>query len=96
MGLVNRVLADRDALEAAVAEELEGIHKTPGSVVALLKGRLNDLQATRGYRSGPTATVDQSLFAASAGTEVAERFHEIVAEEGVNAAIDWMHTAEKE
>ena len=96
MGLVNRVFDDGTALEAAVEAELERIRKTPGAVVTLLKDTLNDVQETQGYRSGSAGAVDEYLFAATAGTEAAGRFHDIVEEEGVSAAIEWMHTTEKE
>lgn len=96
MGLVNRVVADADALEAAVAEEIDHIKKTPSSVVKLLKDSLNDVQETQGYRSNSAAGVGEYLYAVTAETETAERFHDIVDEEGVNTAIEWMNTAEKD
>lgn len=96
MGLINRVVADREALEAAVAEEVEHMKKTPSSVVKLLKDSLNDIQETQGYRSNSAGQIDEYLFAVTSETETAHRFHEIVDEEGVNAAIEWMNTAEKD
>jgi enoyl-CoA hydratase len=96
IGIVNRVVEDRPALEAAVAEEVEHITKTPSSVVKLLKDTLNDVQETRGYRSDSAGKIDEYLYAVTSETETAHRFHEIVEEEGVNAAIEWMNTAEKD
>jgi enoyl-CoA hydratase len=96
MGLVNRVVADRDALDAAIEEELAHMKKTPSSVVKLLKDTLNDIQETRGYRANSAANIDEYLFAVTAETETAKQFHDIVDEEGVNAAIEWMNTAEKD
>ncbi|MGM0606461.1 MAG: enoyl-CoA hydratase/isomerase family protein [Halobacteriota archaeon] len=96
MGLINRVVADRDALSEAVAAEVEHMKKTPSSVVKLLKDSLNDIQETQGYRSNAAGQIDEYLFAVTSETETAHRFHEIVDEEGVNAAIKWMNTAEKD
>lgn len=96
MGLVNRVVEDEDALQAAVDEEISHIKKTPSSVVKLLKDMLNDIQETQGYRSNSAGQIDEYLFAVTSETETAHRFHEIVDEEGVNAAIQWMNTAEKD
>lgn len=96
MGLVNRVVEDREALDEAVAEEVDAIKKTPSAVVKLLKDTLNDIQETQGYRSNSAGNVDEFLWAATSETDAAHRFHEIVDKEGVNAAIEWMNTAEKE
>jgi enoyl-CoA hydratase len=96
MGLVNRVVADREALDEAVAEEIDHMKKTPSSVLKLVKDNLNDVQETRGYRANSAGKLDEYLFAVTSETEAAHRFHEIVEEEGVNAAIEWMNTAEKE
>ncbi|MFC4245974.1 enoyl-CoA hydratase/isomerase family protein [Natribaculum luteum] len=96
MGLVNRVVEDEDALEAAVEEEVSHIKKTPSSVVKLLKDTLNDIQETQGYRSNSAGQIDEYLFAVTSETETAHRFHEIVDEEGVSAAIEWMNTTEKD
>lgn len=96
MGLVNRVLDDEAALEDAVEAELDHMKKTPSSVIKLLKDNLNDIQETQGYRANSAGNIDEFLFAVSSETEVAKRFHEIVDEEGVNAAIEWMNTAEKD
>lgn len=96
MGLVNRVVADEAALQAAVEEEVAHIRKTPSSVVKLLKDTMNDIQETQGYRSNAAGNIDEYLFAVTSETETAHRFHEIVDEEGVSAAIEWMNTAEKD
>jgi enoyl-CoA hydratase/carnithine racemase len=96
MGLINEVVEDPEALEAAVAEEISHMKKTPSSVVKLLKDSLNDLQETQGYRSNSAAKIDEYLFAVTSETETAHEFHDIVEEEGVNAAIEWMNTAEKD
>ncbi|WP_416841399.1 enoyl-CoA hydratase/isomerase family protein [Haloferax sp. DFSO52] len=96
MGLINRVVEDEDALWDAVEEEVSHIKKTPSSVVKLLKDTLNDIQETQGYRSNSAGQIDEFLFAVTSETETAHRFHEIVEEEGVNAAIEWMNTAEKD
>jgi enoyl-CoA hydratase/carnithine racemase len=96
MGLVNRVVEDEDALWAAVEAEVDHMKKTPSSVVKLLKNTLNEIQETRGYRSNSAAQIDEYLFAVTSETETAKRFHDIVEEEGVNAAIEWMNTTEKD
>ena len=96
MGLVNEVVEDAEALEAAIAEEISHMKKTPSSVVKLVKDSLNEIQETQGYRSNSAAKIDEYLFAATSETETAHEFHDIVEEEGVNAAIEWMNTAEKD
>lgn len=96
MGLINRVVADKAALDEAVEEEVDNIKKTPSSVVKLLKDSLNDIQETQGYRANSAANIDEFLFAVTSETETAHRFHDIVDDEGVNAAIKWMNTAEKD
>ncbi|MFO7925987.1 MAG: enoyl-CoA hydratase/isomerase family protein [Halobacteriota archaeon] len=96
MGLVNQVVEDRDGLNEAIEAELAHIKKTPGSVVKLIKDNLNDIQETQGYRANSAGKIDEYLFAVTSETEAAHRFHEIVEEDGVNAAIEWMNTAEKD
>ncbi len=96
MGLVNQVLEDREALDAAIEAELAHIKKTPSSVIKLIKDNLNDVQETQGYRSNSAGNIDEYLFAVSSETETAKRFHEIVEEDGVNAAIEWMNSTEKD
>ncbi len=96
MGLINRVVPDSDALEEAVATEIDHMKKTPSSVMKVLKDSLNDIQETQGYRSNSAGQIDEYLFAVTSETETAHRFHEIVDEDGVNAAIEWMNTAEKD
>jgi len=96
MGLVNRVVEDREALNEAVAAEIDHMKKTPSSVLKLVKDNLNDVQETRGYRSNSAGKLDEYLFAVTSETEAAHQFHDIVEEEGVNAAIEWMNTAEKD
>jgi enoyl-CoA hydratase len=96
MGLVNRVVEDAEALEAAVQREIDHMKKTPSSVLKLIKDSLNDIQETQGYRSGSAAKLDEYLFAVTSETETAHQFHDIVEEEGVNAAIEWMNTTEKD
>lgn len=96
MGLINEVVEDADALWDAVDEEISHMKKTPSSVIKLVKDNLNDVQETQGYRSDSAAKIDEYLFAVTSETETAHKFHEIVEEEGVNAAIEWMNTAEKD
>ena len=96
MGLINRVVPDADALDAAIDAEIVEIKKTPSSVVKLLKDTLNDVQHTQGYRSDSAGKIDEYLMALSTATEVANEFDRVRAEGGVNAAIEWMHEAEKD
>jgi hypothetical protein len=70
--------------------------KTPSSVLKLVKDNLNDIQETRGYRANSAGKIDEYLFAVTSETEAAHEFHDIVEAEGVNAAIEWMNTAEKD
>lgn len=95
MGIVNRVVSN-DELMDTVLEEVDHIKRVPSAVTKLLKDSLNDVQETRGYRSNSAANVAKYLYAVSAETETAKEFHDIVDEDGVSAAIDWMRTAKKD
>lgn len=95
-GLVNRCVPDADALDQVIAEELDHLKKTPSSVVKLLKDTLNHVQVSQGYRAGSAAKVDEYLMALSTATETAAEFDRVRDEGGVNAAIEWMHEAEKD
>jgi enoyl-CoA hydratase/carnithine racemase len=95
MGLVNHVVA-HDELMDEVMDEVDHMKRVPSAVTKLLKDTLNEIQEDHGYRSNSAANVAKYLYAASAETETANKFHEIADTEGVSAAIDWMQTAEKE
>jgi hypothetical protein len=47
-----------------------------------------------GYRA-PDGRLDRYMWAFSANTTVRDEFSRIQSEEGLEAAIDWMHSAEK-
>jgi enoyl-CoA hydratase len=93
MGLVNRVVPDGD-LGAAVDDEIESILKTPGSAVALVKDMLNDVQETQGYRR--YGRIDEYLGTLTMESAAAQRFREIRDEEGLSAALEWVHETDKE
>ncbi|HKJ59120.1 MAG TPA: enoyl-CoA hydratase-related protein, partial [Halobacteriales archaeon] len=91
MGYVNRVVPD-DELAAAVAEEVDHIKKTPGAVVALTKEMINEVQEAQGDRRG---RIDEALATLTMEGAAAKRFREIRDEEGLDAALEWMHGADK-
>ena len=92
MGYVNRVVGD-DELEATVAEEVDHIRKTPGAVVALTKEMINEVQEAQGDRRG---RIDEALSTLTMESAAAKRFREIRDEEGLDAALEWMHGTDKE
>lgn len=92
MGLVNRVVPAED-LESTVTEEVEHIRKTPGAVVALLKDMVNEVQEAQGDRR---ARVDEALAALTMEGATPRRFREIREEEGLEAALEWMHETDKD
>jgi len=92
MGLVNHVVP-ADELEKTVASELSAIRKTPSTAVAVAKDMINDVQETQGYRRyGRTA---EYVGALTMETSTPERFREIRDEEGLEAALEWMHGTDK-
>jgi enoyl-CoA hydratase len=93
MGLVNRVVPDGD-LGAAVEEEVDAILKTPGSAVALVKDMVNDVQETQGFRR--YGRIDEYLGTLTMESAAAKRFREIRDDEGLQAALEWVHETDKE
>ena len=93
MGLVNRVVPDGD-LGAAVEEEIDRILKTPSSAVALVKDMINDAQETQGYRR--YGRIDEYLGTLTMESAAATRFREIRDEEGLSAALEWVHGTDKD
>ncbi|MFB6082648.1 MAG: enoyl-CoA hydratase/isomerase family protein [Halorientalis sp.] len=92
MGLVNRVVPDGD-LGAAVEEEIDHIRKTPSAAVALVKDMVNDVQETQGYRR--YGRLAESLGTLTMESETATEFREIRDEEGLGAALEWVHETDK-
>lgn len=90
-GLVNQVVPP-DELDGAVADEADRIKKTPGVAVSMVKDMVNEVQTAQGYR--PSA-VDERLAILSMETETPKRFREIRDAEGFEAALEWMHEADK-
>jgi len=93
MGLVNRVVPDGD-LGAAVDEEVDHILKTPGSAVALVKDMVNDVQETQGYRR--YGRIDEYLGTLTMESDAATTFRDIRDEEGLSAALEWVHGTDKD
>ncbi|MEF8867514.1 MAG: enoyl-CoA hydratase/isomerase family protein [Haloarculaceae archaeon] len=92
MGMVNRVVPESE-LEATVEAELAEIRKTPSTAVAVAKAMVNDVQEAQGYRRyGRLAEYVGSM---TMETEAATRFREIRDEEGLDAALEWMHGTDK-
>jgi enoyl-CoA hydratase len=92
MGLVNRVVPDGQ-LGDAVEAEIDHITKTPSAAVALVKDMLNDVQETQGYRR--YGRLDESLGTLTMESETATEFREIRDEEGLQAALEWVHGTDK-
>ena len=92
MGMVNRVVPEGE-LEATVETELAGIRKTPGTAVAVAKAMVNDVQEAQGYRR--YGRVAEYVGTMTMETETARRFREIRDEEGLDAALEWMHGTDK-
>lgn len=91
-GMVNRTVPHEDLMDEVFAEVAE-IRKVPRPVVTLSKQMLNGVQDQQGFRPA----VKNSEFLAALGhlTEGGQRFHELIEEEGLNAAFDWMYGADK-
>jgi enoyl-CoA hydratase len=92
MGLVNDVVP-REALDARVAEEVDHIRKTPGTAVTLVKDLLNDVQETQGFRRA--GRVEEYVATLTMESEAATEFRRIRDEEGLQAALAWMHETDK-
>lgn len=91
MGLVNQVVPTGE-LDDAVATEAGHIKKTPGVSVSLVKSMINEVQAAQGYR---TTSIDEYLGILTTETATPKRFREIREAEGFEAALEWMHEADK-
>jgi enoyl-CoA hydratase/carnithine racemase len=92
MGLVNRVVPAAD-LEGAVDDEVAQITKTPSTAVAIVKDMLNGVQETQGFRR--YGRVEEYVGALTMESATPERFREIRDEEGLQAALEWMHETDK-
>lgn len=90
--MVNRAVPADDLMDE-VWEVIAGIKLTPPTAVAIAKANLNEAMEKQGFALD--GKVEHYLWAISMMTETGERFRDIVAEEGVTAAIEWMHEAEK-
>ena len=93
MGMVNRVVPEGE-LETTVEAELAEIRKTPSTAVAVAKAMVNDVQETQGYRR--YGRVEEFVGTMTMETEAAKRFREIRDEEGLEAALEWMHGTDKD
>ena len=93
MGLVNHVVPESD-LEEAVQEEIEHIRKTPSTALAITKDMLNDVQETQGFRR--YGRVGEYVGTLTMESEAATHFRDLRDEEGLQAALEWMHTSDKE
>jgi Enoyl-CoA hydratase/carnithine racemase len=92
IGMVNRCVPD-DALMATVWEEIEAMKLTPRATLQITKHMLNDVMEMQGYR--PAVRTSGYLATLSHQSTHGRRFFEIREEEGIGAAIEWMHAAEK-
>ena len=92
MGLVNHVV-EAGALESAIEDELAAIRKTPSTAVAVVKDMINDVQETQGFRRH--GRIAEYVGTLTMETSTPERFREIRDEEGLEAALEWMHGTDK-
>jgi enoyl-CoA hydratase/carnithine racemase len=93
IGLVNRTVPTDELWERVMAE-VDRIKLTPSTTVALSKYMLNDAMQRLGY-GAPDGRLDRYLWGFSANTTAKDEFGRIQTEEGLEAAIEWMNTAEK-
>jgi len=92
MGMVNRVVPEGE-LEATVEAELAEIRRTPSAAVAVAKAMVNDVQEAQGYRR--YGRLAEFVGTMTMETDAAKRFREIRDEEGLDAALEWMHGTDK-
>ena len=92
MGLVNQVVPQSE-LDATVDDEVAAIKKTPSTAVAIAKDMLNDVQETQGFQR--YGRVDEYVGALTMESSAPERFREIRDDEGLQAALEWMHETDK-
>jgi len=92
MGLVNHVVPESD-LEAAIDEEIDHIRKTPSTALAITKDMLNDVQEGQGFRR--YGRVEEYVGTLTMESDAATTFREKRDEEGLQAALEWMHTTDK-
>lgn len=93
MGLVNRAVA-HDELMDAVWTEVEGIKKTPAVIVTIAKAMLNDAMERQGFR--PRGRLGELAASLSVLSDPAHEFYERRDADGMDEAIEWMHSAEKD
>jgi enoyl-CoA hydratase len=88
LGLVNRVVHE-DELEDAVAELVQKIAPTPLPVLRLTKLALLRAYEAMGLRSAVLSNLDLSAILNAAETPEQREFDEIVATQGLKAALAW-------
>jgi enoyl-CoA hydratase len=88
LGLVNRVVP-REELEAAVDELVRKIGPTPLPVLRLTKLALLRAYEAMGLRSAVLSNLDLSAILNAADTPEQRQFDEIVAAQGLKAALAW-------
>lgn len=92
MGLVNRAVP-HDELMDAVWAEVDAIRKAPSVTVGVAKAMLNDAMERGGFRpDGRLGELAATLTVLSGATD---EFYAIRDAEGMDAAIEWMHGADK-
>ena len=88
VGLVNRVVPG-DELESAVGELVRKIAPTPLATLRLTKIALIRAYEAMGLRTALNANLDLSAILNSVGGPEQDEFDQIVAEEGLKAALAW-------
>lgn len=92
MGMVNRAVPHESLMDEVWAE-IEAIKKTPGVVVAVAKAMLNDVVERQGFR--PRGRFSELAATLTVLSEPTREFYERRDAEGMDAAIEWMHEADK-
>jgi enoyl-CoA hydratase/carnithine racemase len=92
LGMVNRVVPASE-LADAVAAEIDEIRKMPGNNVRILKEILNGVAEMQGAQ--PTFRFAELFDSLGHHTEHGKRYYRIAAEEGFDAALEYMNEVDK-
>jgi enoyl-CoA hydratase len=88
-GLINRVVASPDQLEAEVTRLVQKIAPTPLPVLRLTKLALTRAYEAMGLRQAVQANLDLSSILNGADIPEQREFDQIAAEQGLKAALSW-------
>jgi len=92
LGMVNRVVPESELMDR-LAMEVSEIRKMPGNNVRILKHVLNGVAEMQGAR--PMFKYSELFDSLGHHTEHGKRYYEIVASEGIEAALEYMNETDK-